>query len=165
MSNTSTCKPTPKSLMNLPKTTFCMSLQKQTKNIIILDEVCSTNPICIMNTVGACLRETFMTIFLAFQNLAIYSILFMQITLAGQWSITTVYSHLKKRIQKLFGNIRICFVSTEKQNFFQEIPSIWHWNKRPILMQPVRELVLLRWLTQYKHELGWIPFFKNNNHI
>ena len=28
-------------------------------------------------------------------------------------------------------------------NLVQEISSIWHWNKRLMLMQPVRELVLL----------------------
>ena len=72
----------------------------------------------------------------------------------ARWTvnITTVCLHWKKRILKLFGNIRIlCLVSTEQQNLFQEIPSIWEWNKRSVLMQPVRELVLLPWLTQYQH--------------
>ena len=60
--------------------------------------------------------------------------------LAGQWSITTVCSHWKKCFLKLFGNIRmVCLVYTEQRNLFQETQSIGHWNKRSILMQPVRE--------------------------
>ena len=60
--------------------------------------------------------------------------------LAGQWSITTVCSYWKKCFLKLFGNIRmVCLVYTEQRNLFQETQSIGHWNKRSILMQPVRE--------------------------
>ena len=49
---------------------------------------------------------------------------------------------------------------------FSGNPIDWHWNKWSMLMQPVRELVLLPWLTQYQHtNLGLNPSFENNSHI
>ena len=67
-----------------------------------------------------------------------------------QWSVKIVCLHWKKHILKVFGNIRmVCLVSTEQRNLFQEIP--FKEIPRSMLMQPVRELVLLPWLTQYQH--------------
>ena len=86
---------------------------------------------------AAYMRETDIALFLAF---------------AGQWSIATVCSHWKKHMLKLFGIIKVVvLLSTEQPNLFQEILSIW---------QPVRELVMLPWLTQYQHaNVGLSPIF------
>ena len=110
--------------------------------------------------------EHFVIIVNGFQPLTIitkYSIL----DVAAALDPTTGCSHWKKRILKLFGNIRmVCFVSTEQQNLFQKIPSIWHWNKQSMLMQPIRELVLLRWLTRYQHgNVGLNPIFSRTTII
>ena len=74
----------------------------------------------IMNTVRACVRETLMTIFLAFQNLAICSIMFIQIMLAAQWSITTVSSSVKQ------GNLGLLDFKEHTYKFYTFSPSSKH---------------------------------------
>ena len=135
----------------------CNNKRRKRKKSRILDEVCSTNP---GEPAGSCMKETYMAIFLAFQDLLFFALNHPNY-IAGQGSITTVCSHWKKRILKPFGNIRmVCLVSTEQRNLFQEILSIWHWNKWSVMMQPVRELVLLPWITQHQQaNIGLDPIF------